>query len=239
MNRKLVVYVVLILGLIAGCGKVDTPTSMLQTASSIVADTLSAPLANPFPLLPDPPNAVEGKITDLTLEEFQNILAKVPEPFTPIKEKMSGPDKIGGLNSAAIALNSRICYYAEGQIGVYSGLQCKPWASWLVHYVCGKWLPSTASTSGCASCGWYWNYSPSVCVGFRGPIELIVPGQLIQMWLGTNNPHTAICVALTATGMYWIDSNYVASLRVGVHYVSFSTFYAMTNWYFTVYQIVP
>ena len=204
-----------------------------------VTDTLTAMISNPFPLLPNPPGAKEEKQIVLSVGEFEKIISSIDKPFSPVGEKGEKPQLIGGLNSACIFLNSRIVIHAYGERGWKCGLQCKPYVTQLVYQETGKWLPATASI-GCGSCGYYWDYKPSVCQGWRAPIELIVPGQIIQMWWNGNyNPHTAICIGVSSGGMYWIDSNFVASLTVGLSWIPWSYFHSKTGDYYYIYQVIP
>ena len=87
--------------------------------------------------------------------------------------------------------------------------------------------------------GWYWEYSPYV-VGRSGGIPRV--GEIIQMDLkgpraDHRNPHTAIVVSVTATGMTWRDSNWNLDGKVMEHYISFSDFYSRVYLY-SIYYIL-
>lgn len=105
------------------------------------------------------------------------------------------------------------------------GGQCKVWAQNVVwraskYHV---WLPPNAPDAY----GWYWRQDQHT-VGMSKIIEHIRPGEIIQMhWRkadGAITPHTAIVVGVSSFGMYWVDSNFVQRLTVGLHRVSYGEF---------------
>jgi hypothetical protein len=239
MNRKIVAFVVLILGLIAGCGKVDTPTSSDKQGNPVIADVPILPAEYPYAILPDPPGAETSGEIELTADQWNKIFSSVPDFNRPDKGKLEKFNLAWGLTQPYYDLNWRLYYHVVRECYTYVGIECKPYASQVVSQETGKWLPPTENTT-CTSCGYKWTSKPSVCIPFYGPLDLALPGQIIQMWWGgDNNPHTAFFMGRSNGGFYFGHSNIKGDLRVTGDWYSFDFFYAKTGRHYTIYQIVP
>ncbi len=140
-------------------------------------------------------------------------------------------------------INGRIYSRAVRDFLKYVGVQCKPWANRVVRDATGYSLPSTHWND------YYLNYGPHITrivnghVIGGGTVERgIGYGNIIQMRIKTSGytgPHTAIFVAYSGSGMWWIDSNWYMRThpnRVFMHHVSFDWFRRYVGTEYSVYQ---
>jgi len=188
----------------------------------------------PFALLPEPSGTETDTLVEISFEEFEHIKSQVPvNPYSDVSvEKERSLQKLSG---TCVYYNSRIYIRGYADNGKYVGLNCKEWARVVVRDATGKNIPSTSYNGY----GWYWNWSPNV-VAWRGPVDMALPGQILQMWWGGHyKPHTAIVLGQTSNGMYWIDSNWYWDKTVRIHWVSYSYFYSRVGWWFSINQIAP
>jgi hypothetical protein len=114
--------------------------------------------------------------------------------------------------------------------GDYGG-SCKVWAQTVVYNASGSWLIPLNSSNAC-----YWQ-DGSYVVGRSGYIENAVPGEIIQMDLGGNSPHTAIVIANGPYGVTFRESNWNLDNKVGTRYISHSSFYNQVSC-FTIYYVL-
>lgn len=143
-------------------------------------------------------------------------------------------------------VNWDIWYRAHRDIGHNVDMECKPWASTIVHDVTGFWLPSTQSNGYYLNSGHVQMIVDGHTVG-GGTIERgIGVGNIIQMRIKTRRytgPHTAIFYHYVTRnglpGMYWVDSNWFTDTYpeyVYVHFVSFDWFRRYVGTEYSVYQ---
>ena len=99
-------------------------------------------------------------------------------------------------------------------------------------------IPSTYPNAN----GWYWASDQHVS-GYFTDISYVQPGQIIQMNWGYGNPHTALVVATTSTGMSVVESNWIddpgeGANHVDTRWISFATFRSNVGTYFAFYSIL-
>jgi hypothetical protein len=111
------------------------------------------------------------------------------------------------------------------------GGQCKIWVQEIVYDASGSGLIPLNSNDACE-----WQYGAYV-IGRSGYIEYASPGEIIQMDLGDNSPHTAIVIANSSYGVIFRESNWNLDEEVGTRYVSYSTFYNQVEC-FTIYYVL-
>lgn len=125
-------------------------------------------------------------------------------------------------------VNETMNWY-EGQWGD----TCKKWVQLYV-------VPNTSSLSGLiplnGSNACYWQPG-SYVVGRSGYIGSAMPGEIIQMDLGGNNPHTAVVIANGSTSVTFKESNWNLDNKVRTRTVSHSTFYTQVSC-FTIYYVL-
>jgi len=167
-------------------------------------------------------------------------LGQTPFTVTPTWQSMSQQQR----NQAIINAGLNGHTYSQGtasQSLYYSGLQCKPWVTSVVSTASSGAvsLPATASD------GYQWNSSPHVMT-MSSNLQALQPGWILQLeesasFIARNKsatgPHTAIVLSVSPTGIYLLDSNWVATNTVGVHFMTWAD---LKNdfVYYTVYQIV-
>lgn len=90
--------------------------------------------------------------------------------------------------------------------GRYVAIECKPWVSRVVLAATGITVPPTTDSGN----GWKWLYSPYFDV-VPGGISAARRGDIVQMNITKDSPHTFIVVNVYANGtMDVIESNYTA-----------------------------
>ncbi len=101
----------------------------------------------------------------------------------------------------------------------YVGLSCKEWVRDVVLRASSRvvTIPPTASNL------YTWKRSSDV-VGRSGLIEYAQPGEIVQMYLNSAIEHTAIVLAVSTTGVTFIESNWNSDKVVHTRFVSFSKF---------------
>ena len=114
----------------------------------------------------------------------------------------------------------------------YVGESCKEWARTVLYGASNGavTIPSTAAAL------YYW-YSSSNVVGRSGLIEYAQPGEVVQMKLNSGIEHTAIVLAVSPSGVTFIESNWGGDEYVHVRYVTFTNFYNQVD-QFTIYYIL-
>lgn len=145
----------------------------------------------------------------------------------------------GWHNLSQTQRNRLILARANQDLGRNTGLQCKEWVRQVVKDASGNEvvIPSTRSNN------YEWNGHRYVASYSRTcPPRGIAPGHIIQMvWTnqsnGVTNPHTAIILSSTSSGMTWIDCNWLRDERVRIHEVTYEQFERSTGYRFTVYKI--
>jgi hypothetical protein len=128
-------------------------------------------------------------------------------------------------------------------IGKVVGIQCKPWVSKVVleasTNVASVTQTVTSPTDMTTNAeGWALYQPHAYAIGMSSNIRDVQPGWIVQMRLHNStshaftNPHTAIVVGKTSTGVNFVDSNFVnhktAPNTVGTHFMSFTDFEAQT-----------
>lgn len=113
----------------------------------------------------------------------------------------------------------------------YVGESCKEWARTVVYNASSGsvTIPSTASAL------YYWNTNSNV-VGRSGLVQYAQPGEIVQMKLNSGIEHTAIVLAVSPSGVTFIESNWGGDEYVHTRYVTFTNFYNQVN-KFTIYYI--
>lgn len=145
--------------------------------------------------------------------------------------------------------NDLILNRARSEIGInYANTSygtCKKWAIKAVQDVGGPMLPFNFTNSSADptyyNARWYDSQHIVIWQGaYYCPASFmyhgIVPGNIVQMRLGTSGIHTAIIESVSSTSMTWIDCNWQFDSVVRRHTVSLSWWAgSVTAW--TVYQI--
>ncbi len=117
------------------------------------------------------------------------------------------------------------------------GIQCKPWVQKVVALASSNHVavPTTKTN------GYEWNNDPyGHVLGRSTMIENVRRADIVQMYVYTklySGPHTAIVVSKDANGINWMDSNWIATNTVGIHYMTFAEFYSVTHSKYTVYHV--
>lgn len=140
--------------------------------------------------------------------------------------------------------NQLILNQAGRDLGKNVGLQCKPWVQRVVS-LASKGVATVPATCPNSS-GWYWCAGGNA-VGLSMPIQNVKPGYIVQMNIklagGGTGPHTAIVYLVDSGGIWWLDSNFVGTNKVGLHYQTFATFLNSVNiggsYKYSVYYIGP
>ena len=135
--------------------------------------------------------------------------------------------------------NRLILARANRDLGRDMNMQCKEWVRLVVKDASQNEvaIPSTRANN------YEWNNHRYVTSYPRAcPPRGIVPGHIIQMvWTnqsnGVTNPHTAIILSSTSSGMTWIDCNWQRDEVVRTHYVSYSQFEVCVGYLYTIYKI--
>lgn len=141
------------------------------------------------------------------------------------------------------ARNQVILDRTAQDLGKVVGIQCKPWVSKVVSEastgVASVTQTVTSPTNMTTNSSGWALYQPSAyTIGMSTNIRNVQPGWIVQMRLHDKtthvftNPHTAIVVGKTSTGVNFVDSNYVdhkiTPNKVGTHFMSFTDFEALT-----------
>lgn len=122
----------------------------------------------------------------------------------------------------------------------YVGLVCKEWVKKVVNDASMGvvTLPTTTNNGS----GWQWNSSTYV-KDMGKTISSAMPGNIVQMNISVDSPHTAIVYANNGTTITWIDSNWSVDLdkKVRIHSQTIANFLAMVTFggvqHYTVYQV--
>lgn len=114
----------------------------------------------------------------------------------------------------------------------YVGLNCKLWARKIVYDASGKLvtIPSTSSNL------YTWKPDNNV-VGRSGLIQYAQPGEIVQMLLKSGIEHTAIVLAVSPTGITFIESNWNGDEIVHTRFVTFTKFKQQVS-SFSIYYIL-
>jgi hypothetical protein len=134
--------------------------------------------------------------------------------------------------------NQLIFERAMAENGWATSYNCKTWAQHIVSAASGCiTLPSTCPNAY----GYYFCSSSNVRLRLQNQsanYPAFVRGNVMQMWYGgANRPHTAIIYWSDAGGITFVDCNFVGAGRVGVHWMSWSTFYSRVPAY-TLYEVI-
>lgn len=141
---------------------------------------------------------------------------------------------IAGLNGHADSL-------ATSEALWYSGLQCKPWVQWAVS------LASNGSVLVPATEPDNYQWYPGVnVIQMSSSLQALQPGWILQLEESSSfisrdpktatGPHTAIVLSISTAGIYLLDSNWVATNTVGIHFMKWMDFTSDFAFY-TVYEI--
>jgi len=129
------------------------------------------------------------------------------------------------------AIVDEVAYWDTGD---YGG-QCKAWVQTdIVPDASGlSGLIPTNSSNVC-----YWN-SGSYVQGRSQSISSALPGEIVQMDLGGNSPHTVIVLGVGGGYVYIAESNWSPAYqeKVGFRLLTFAQFEAMADCY-TIYKVL-
>lgn len=134
--------------------------------------------------------------------------------------------------------NAHIIARAQQDVGVNVQQSCKEWVRTVVLNASGNTVtipPNSSNDTRWQSHSYCRRYAPPVSMAnFR-------VGYIIQMrWRnqnGVSNPHTAIILSRTSSGMDWIESNWQGDQTVRIRHVSFSQFNQAVGSNYSVYKI--
>lgn len=138
--------------------------------------------------------------------------------------------------------NQLIFQKALSENGAVTGFNCKTWGQHIVSAASGcVTLPSTSLPWQCPRADGYSFCSGNVRQRLQNQsanYSMFQRGNVIQMWYGgTYKPHTAIVYWADAGGITFIDCNFVGTGKVGIHWMSWSTFYSKVPAY-TLYEVI-
>lgn len=145
-------------------------------------------------------------------------------------------DAVAGWHEwSQIERNQAIVDRASQDNNSYVGQNCKEWARTVVYSASGGavTIPSTHPDL------YYW-YPDNNVVGRSGLIQYAQPGEIIQMKLKSGIEHTAIVLAVSPSGITFIESNWYSQNwpnYVFTRYVTFTDFYNQVSAY-SIYYIL-
>lgn len=174
-----------------------------------------------------------------------------PESDDPDSDQIEGDQKSlvtyaditwwRGLSQAA--RNQLILERAYRDLGVNVGKNCKEWVQLSVVPGASRGVASVPATYPNPD-GWTWYWGPYATVQYTN-IRQAQPGWIVQMEIplkaGGRTPHTAIVFGRSATGIYWLDSNWRGDTTVRLHFQTFAEFESWTlvngTYRYSVYSI--